>query len=257
MTKLALRLGAAALMGAAIVGCSQKTATAPLAGSQGSPAPQAKNPEPSLTPPAPIGPIQKTTSLTAADVPKSLQTDAYHYYGLASVKPLSYLITTTANPQQQTGTQKFNLTEVANGQAVYRCEFTGYLAQQGVMECTLRSDGVYQKLLSDPKAKPQLQLPSKLGPGVKWSSTEQGDVAGHSIKVTSSNTVVGVESVHTKAGTFQALLVVAQGTYTMDGKSSPLSTKTWLVKDMGPVKVEMTSRTPQGDKTVKTTIEAQ
>ena len=72
------------------------------------------------------------------------------------------------------------------------------------------------------------------------------------VNVISNCKVVGIESIKVGAKTYSALKVTETGT-TTGASTLKLVTSTWLVKGVGPVKIEI-KRTPKGGPPVNLTM---
>jgi len=155
--------------------------------------------------------------------------------------------------------QTTKLLEVANGMATYSSEVTegGSLAM--TILWTVKPDGVYARQKgAGADDKPQLQIPAVITPGKTWTAKENYMIGGVAATTVTTNRIVGFEKVKTARGPFNALVVESKGTFNQAGKKpGQIDTKTWLVRDIGTVRVEMTLRTPKSKQPVKLVSEIQ
>ena len=190
--------------------------------------------------------------LPVDQVPQSLRTDAYEYFGLANTKAQDFEILSEGDPAR-TGTQQLKLTEVKGDRAVFRVTRTGGLAPSGENDYSLRPDGVWSENSTlDPSMKPSVEIPNDLKPGKTWKTVIEVNTTSDKIKQDMTFKVVGVEKIKTPLATREALYIKGDGTAEMGGKKSAMTLKSWYTKGIGMVKMEVASKGQDGK--VKTII---
>jgi hypothetical protein len=218
---------------------------------------------------APVAPTTTTPpatpekpALDRGKLPKELESDAYHYFGLNLEKSLNVQITNSKTGVISTGSESVKLTDVKNGVATFDQTSTGGLADQvGTETVELRKDGVY--LVHSDKidvGKPQLALPVGLTAGKSWKVDSSMQAGDRHLRQQVTYTVVGEQSVTSGGKSITALFVSGKGTVTgLDGKKTQAMTDNqWYAKDMGLVKeIETVSQTGKGQKPVTFTMELQ
>lgn len=175
------------------------------------------------------------------EVPAELRNDAYDYYGLGNKAPIDLQMVSTYGGLQM-GTRVTRLVKVANGQATFEIEHTGGLERLGVSTYVLTMAGLYAEKISIGTFTPgnRIEVPARLTPGAKWGGPITLKLnTGQTIKTNLIYQVVGPEKIKTKAGTFDSMLVKATSVGTTNGKKANEAIKIWLVKGVGPVKIEM------------------
>ncbi len=190
------------------------------------------------------------------EVPASAKTDGYEYFGLAYNKPLDFELKNTSGTTK-TGSQTTSYEGVKDGNASFVINRTGGLVDYGETDHVISTpEGVFTISTSSGKmAAKHLELPAKLGPGVTWKSNiDLTTVDGQRTQSEDRSKVVGTEQVKTQGGTFDALLVTAEGDATIGGQKGKTQSKTWYVKGRGAVKYELTI-TPAGKAPVTVTLE--
>ncbi len=233
----ALLLGAA-LIGPAVTGCAKKD--------EGKAPPVAEAP-PSGNEPKPVsGSEQSPKGLPISSVPADLKHEAFDYYGLENLAPMEFEVVSTALTTVESGTATTTLSAVEGGVAKFITARTGTLSQMGDEEVEVRKDGVYNtKIGGHPIEPAQLVLPVDLAVGKTWTTsgkvTAQTPQGLKTFDQKFSYRVVGPEKVKTKAGEFDSLKVLANGTITLDGKKNQSEVVAWYVKRMGTVKMEIKS----------------
>ncbi len=176
-------------------------------------------------------------------VPDSLKNDAYHWYGLASDKPMNIKMTSSLG-QVVTGTQTFKLVSVADGKAIYEIDRGGDLGNQlGNETLSLEPDGVYTIKSTQIEGDiHNLELPANLKPGTtfknKGKDMKMKNQSGATEDVGQDENfkVVGPSKVTTEAGTEDALLITSTGSMSMGGTTYRIDASIWYVKDKGIVK---------------------
>lgn len=181
-------------------------------------------------------------------VPQQAKSDAYDYSGLGNAKPMDLEVDT---PDQgiKTGSQSVTYDGLANGAGVFTVSRTGGLAE--VLGATehLLSDrtGVYTTSTSIGKlAAKHLELPVGLKPGKTWKTTAKLTAERGVLNERDTSRVVGIQTVKTPVGSYQALLIETTSDAEMDSQKIKTRLKAWYVKGKGPVKFEVT--TQQGNK---------
>lgn len=188
-------------------------------------------------------------------IPAELRHEAFEYYGLANTKPVD--LEANIQGQVQTGARTTKFLGIKDGAATFEVAHTGDLSKLGTYTYSVTKDGIYAIALNSGKIEPNpnLEAPASLPPGKTWG----GDItvtldAGQVVKSTQQTKVVGLEKVKTKAGEFEALLLVNTAKSTVQGIKSDDKLRAWFVKGIGPVKMEITRKTAAG--TTKQVIEA-
>jgi hypothetical protein len=203
------------------------------------------------TPPAPTAEAPVTPKLE--ELPANLRHSGFEFYGLGVTQPVDMEVR-LSNGTVLTGSQITTLKSISDGKAVFSIDRTGALASLGSMELSLEPEGIYVKSSTIAKVGDRdLEFPSSVEPGKKWSSTAEIDMDNRSLKVTSNQEVVGTREVTTKKGKFEnALLVTSKGTGVINGKNATMEMRSWHVKGMGAIKMEM--KTTFADGKSETTV---
>jgi hypothetical protein len=206
--------------------------------------------DPSLAPQADGGVPVSTVSAVLEDIPAELRHDAFEYYGLGYTEPIDKEMEMQGNVY--TGTERSELKEIRDGIPIFVIRRTGGLGAIGEMEVSLEEDGLY--VLSSTTGKLEgknLEMPADLSPGKTWNQTSAFTTNdGSRVEHTGEFRVVGTETVQTKAGAREALLITSSGTWTQDGNRSKMETKSWYVRGRGAAKVEIVSTPDEGEKRV-------
>jgi hypothetical protein len=193
-----------------------------------------------------------------ATVPAALMHDAYRYMGLGVSDPVKMTVTRSDTGTVSSSEQTTTLKSVRKGVALYVQDVTVGQIPTMEVEYTVKKDGVYARQLGGgANEQPKLQLPAVVTPGKTWKVTEKYVAGSTKMTMVTVTRIVGFEQVKTARGELQALVLDATGTETQSGKTAPVEMKTWLVKDIGAVRTEMTMRTPDSSKTVKMVSEIQ
>jgi hypothetical protein len=196
-----------------------------------------------------------------ATIPASVKHVAFDYYGLGNGKAMDLVLRTPGQPAR-TGGVVAQLEKVEGGKAFFKIVRTGALAQDlGDDSVMVDSTGVYMVGTSIGTITPTkfLALPADLAPGKTWPlKTKVVRQDGQEIQEDSVYKVEGVRDLQTKGGTQKALLVTSNGTaiVSKDGKkdTAKYQTKSWYVKGLGPVKIEISLTSP-GQPTQTLTVE--
>ena len=206
-------------------------------------------------------PADSTTPATnkevsLAQLPQDLKTDAFEYYGLGSAKDVPLEMTDSVNKEAKTGARKVTFTGEKDGKATFTVEHTGNLSALGTLNMSLEKDGLFTESTSLGKSSPHsLEVPTKLAPGVTWSSAEDIESdSGGKFSYKGAYRVVKEETVKTKGGDFKALYIESTGPVVQNGESKKMFTKMWLAKGVGLVKQELTLTDAKG---AKVTIQTQ
>lgn len=201
-------------------------------------------------------PAPQTTTKTLSDLPESLKTDAYHYYGLANTVPLKmHVLRPGSSPLE--GDQTIAFKSLESDHATFLTSRGGALADLGSEEVSLEPDGVYvtSSSVGDIGGK-SLELPSVLKPGTEWSrKSEITKSNGQKVSYDAKFKVVRIEKVKTPAGEFDGLLISSDGPAEIDGQKFRMTVKSWYVKDVGPVKISTQLKAAKGPEQTMT-IEA-
>lgn len=245
MQRMLILLGLAAF---AIVGCGPKNSgdldgTLPKKGEVASD--QKKEPVD-----ADAQPKEAESHLTQADldkIPESLKHAGFRYYGFTYMKPMKYRVKTPNSEME--GSQVVKLKEVKDGNAIFELVGTDGLEQLGSQELLVKPDGVYASGMSMGKLEgTPLQVPSDLAIGKTWKSHQKiAMTGGTTYTLDQTSKVVRNEKVKVPAGEFDALYVLASGPYQLGSDKGTSKIETWLVQDVGIVKVRL-SQTPAGQK---------
>lgn len=188
------------------------------------------------------------TPKTAADIPESLKTDAYHYYGLSNSNPVKMQLTVPGAKGPQPGEQTIAFKELKDDAAVFLTTRSGSLEGLGTEEVSLEKDGIYilSSTVGDIGGK-SLEMPSDLKPGTTWSKPSEVKRNDGSVsKYDATFKVIGTEKVKTKAGDYDALLITSDGPAEVNGQKLRMKSKNWYAKDVGVVKVEIETAPTKG-----------
>lgn len=166
------------------------------------------------------------------------KTDAYEYYGLGNDKPVRLEISSAEGAPPMIGTRSFSKGEVKDGKATYIEHQTGALESQGDITFSLEKDGLYVMSSSKTELKAHtLEMPAKLDVGSGWKDHTEMSPDGKKIVLDNDIKIERKERVTTPGGTFDdALYITSTGQGTIEGKPVTLTTKSWYVRGMGPVK---------------------
>lgn len=192
-----------------------------------------------------------TQKVDPASVPASVKHAAFDYYGLSNGKLMDLVLRTQGQPAR-TGGVVAQLEKVEGDKAFYKVVRSGALAQDlGDDSVMVDPTGVYMVGTSIGTISPDkfLALPATLTPGKTWplkSKVVRQD--GQEIQEDSIYKVEGIRDLTTKNGVQKALLVTSNGTaiVSQNGKkeTAKYQTKSWYVKGVGPVKIEISLTSP-------------
>ncbi len=171
-------------------------------------------------------------------LPAELKSDAFDYYGLGNDKPVRLEITSAEGAPPIIGTRAFSMGEVKDGKATFVEHQTGALESQGDITFSLEKDGLYVMSSSKTELKAHtLEMPAKLDVGGSWKDHTEMSPDGKKIVLDNDIKIERKERVTTPGGTFDdALFISSTGQGTIEGKPVTLTTKSWYVRGMGPVK---------------------
>jgi len=195
------------------------------------------------TPATGDGPVGSPPAKQASPpaVPLDLQTEAYHWYGLANEKPISFDVSVKDSVSYH-GTQTVHLKSTENGKAVYEIERTGGLGDQlGTDTVSLEKKGIFvtQSTMYTSDA-PNLDMPANVAVGAKWPNKGKLTMkTGQHFEQDMNFEVIGERQVTTKVGAQTALLIVATGNLKIDQAKYRMESSQWYVKDKGLVKSEI------------------
>jgi hypothetical protein len=195
-------------------------------------------------PVAPSGDTAQTAPETkgpsVSEVPTSLKTDAFDYYGLGSDKPVDFEMVGSGGTK--TGARIVTLKSVNGDKAVFEVQFTGGLDQLGTTEYSLEPGGLFatKSSIGTLKDTHQLEVPAKLDVGVTWKSKVEATLTDNTqLKSDQIYKVVKREQVTTKAGKFDALRIDVTGNSQVGSQKTKDDLKIWLVKGVGPIKMDI------------------
>lgn len=178
--------------------------------------------------------------------------EAYGWMGFERTEPFTHEMSDVAGAPATEGTQTLKLISSDDKAAKYQITREGSMAKLGDEELEVRADGVYQTSMPQHTlAEPVMVMPSDLGVGKAWTSKfNSTGPAGQKVEFTINNKAERIEKVKTKAGEFDALLIISTGSMnvTTDGKTekTTLSTKSWYSKGLGNVKMTLEVKRADG-----------
>lgn len=216
-------LGLSLVLTGGLVGCQPKADTAATPGSAVTATKPAETPTPAAF---------------LEQMPSELKHDGFAYSGLSNSKPARFRMTSSDGKEAREGEQTSNFIEMRDGTAVFQVVRSGDLADLGTDELAVAADGVYALKTSlgelDTRS---LEMPSD--PNAKKSWSNQSKLTrpdGQVVTITGNYRVVGTEKVTTPAGTWDALVLTAEGPIKIGDTSLTMRAKSWYVKDLGVVK---------------------
>ncbi|MBC8065968.1 MAG: hypothetical protein H7Y17_14135 [Chlorobia bacterium] len=185
------------------------------------------------------------------DIPASVKHNAYEYYGLGNLKPMG-LEMRSPNLPSKTGGVTAELEKIEGGRVYFQIVRTGAIAEDlGDDTVIVDADGVHMAGTTIGTITPTqfLALPADLTPGKTWKvDNKVVKKDGQAIEEKSTYKVEGIRDLKTKSGVQKALLVTSVGraTVSMAGtkQESKYETKSWFVKGIGNVKIEIALTTP-------------
>lgn len=180
------------------------------------------------------------------EVPLELRNEAYRLYGLARTEPLRYELERTGMAAVQ-GEESIRVIEVKDGVARLEVQRTGGLADLGTDTYTLDRTGLKVVGTSMGEViRPSLVMPADAKVGSSWTSSLEIDAAGTRVQMELEYRIPRSEKVTTKAGEYEALLVVATGRAKAGETENRVNARAWFVRDKGLVKQTIESRAPDG-----------
>lgn len=192
-----------------------------------------------------------------APVPDDLKKDAFEYYGLGHAKPIRMSLVFSNSQQKLEGDQVIRQVNGKDGAPRFRVERTGGLASLPGATLVLKPDGLYVEALDQGEVpKPVLELPNGLTPGKRWTTSNEFTLQGRKMRDNSTYVVRRVEKIRVPAGEFEALLIEGQGELFEDGQKSTAKMRSWYVKGLGSVKMEIERKVSGQKDPVKVTVEA-
>lgn len=170
-------------------------------------------------------------------VPADLKNDAFEYYGLGNGRTMTVEILRDGAPSQ-TGTRTVKPGEIKDGKATFVIRQEGGMESEGDITLSLESDGLYAMSSSVNHIKPHsLEMPPKLEVGGGWKDHTEMTQSSQKIVLDNDLKIVGKERVSTPGGTFdEALHVKSTGTGKFGSRPATLTTESWYVRGVGPVK---------------------
>jgi hypothetical protein len=208
---------------------------------------------PTGNPPATTTNPPKSADLTAPTptLPAELNYEAVQFYGLGNSKTMGLTLTAPGAPGK-TGEVTSHLEKVENGKAFYKVIRTGAIAEDlGDDSVMVDETGIYMVGTSIGDITPEkfLALPRDISPGKSWNlKTKVVRKDGQEIQENSTYKVVGMKDLKTKSGNQSALLVTSDGTALVSAGSqkqnAKYQTKSWYVKGVGPVRIEISLTAP-------------
>ena len=190
----------------------------------------------------------KDPGIDLAKLPAGLKSDAFEYYGLGRVDPIT--MTMDGDGKTRNATQTVKLTKVDKDSAEFTVTNEGGFENIGDVVLKLDKEGIKVVTMRGNKAELDMfELPNGLAKGKSWPT--KMDLNGSSFIGT--NKVAGTESVTTPVGTYKdALVILSTASGKQAGQKITSTIKLWLVKGRGQVKAEVTNVT--GKKTDKITV---
>lgn len=214
--------------------------------------------QPAAPAPTPEGgttePGKETTSTTdsktelepSVELPAELKTAAVEYFGMTGSRESTFEIS-SVDEMDGEGTERVRILDVKNGEARVDVIRTGVLSRLGSETVVIRKDGIYTDAMGRGElSQAVLQLPADVAPGKKWGSSFDLKIPdGSVVKATMNAEALAIEKIKLSDGKeYEALVVVNR--YTMkstpaEGAGSTMTgeAKSWLVKGLGMVKLDM------------------
>lgn len=229
-----------------VAGCSPKAET---------PAPASEKPTASKdTPPTGTEPSKEPAPEAPKPAPElsaELKHAGYEYYGLSNSKPQKMELKDSGSSGVRTGTHSIEFVKMDGENAIYKLKRTDDLEFLGDMELRLTKEGIYATKIQGNDVKPaNLELPADVTPGKSWKTGWKTEVGGQAVEKNGTTKIVGVQAVKVKDKTYQAMVMTDVGTAKIDGKNTKVETKVWMVKGVGPVKMEVKSSSDAGSRTL-------
>lgn len=172
--------------------------------------------------------------LSLSELPASLKTDAFEYYGLGKEGETKFSVVNGENKTE--ASTKYMLVKVDGDKAEFKSVNSGALAELGEVTYELSPQGIKVTKSSSVTPDPNsYELVTGLSTGKSWPFSLKA--SGNELSGT--NTVKGTESVKTSVGEYKDALVIE--TVATGKGSEPISVKMkqWFVKGRGVVKSEI------------------
>jgi hypothetical protein len=203
---------------------------------------------------APVDNVAADTAGTVVEhptieaIPAELKHEGFEYSGLGRTEPLAMEYVDSNNPDTTyTGAQRIVLKEIRDGRPIFSIEHSGNLSVLGVREVGLEQDGIYTVSSSFSKVgERDMELPAQLEPGTTWETRTVVDQGEAQMDITTKRTVKGTESIKTKVGTRDALVVNGTATGSIRGEKANLESTEYYVRGVGVVKSTLVLRYNDG-----------
>lgn len=195
-------------------------------------------------------------SLPLSKLPASAPSESLEYLGLKREEPLRMEVEAEGQPTM-TGTVSSRLASVEGDKAVFEVERTGSLLGAGTETLEARPDGVFTVAVGgNPVSPAHMALPGTLEIGRSWRTNSSFEMpTGQKVADESTYRIAAREKVQTKLGEFDAVRVDGTGTTTIDGQRLEVQMRAWYAKGKGAVRIEVTSKRPDGQ-AIKVTMQA-
>lgn len=203
----------------------------------------------------------ETPAPDASQVPATVKTDAFAYFGLGNNKAMNVEMRVKGRATM-TGAIVSKLVKIDGETATYSIERTGGIAADlGTDTILVDKSGVYIVGTTVGTMTPDksLQLPADLKPGATWEThSKVSKTDGTELTENGKYIVKGIEPLTTKVGKYEALVVTSTGTGTVkvQGQTNPATynATSYYVKDRGLVK-QIINLTLKGQPANSVTIE--
>ena len=197
-----------------------------------------------------------TASVVGCGQGDPLKSDAYAYYGLGNAAPMRLQIAYGEGGGLPTPATRTVIPGKREGdKQTFTLKNEGGTENEGDITLSLEPGGVYAMASTKNKIVPHsVELPAKLDVGTTWKDHTQ--MTDQKIDLQNDLKVVNKERVATAGGTFDdALHVKSTGGGTYRGAPATLTTESWYVRDLGPVKQIVVVTPGKGAKPQTVTIE--
>ena len=180
--------------------------------------------------------------------------DGFRYSGVGYTKPLTYSYQ-QGDSEATEGTQTMQLTgQTEKGLEAKRTR-GGALSQLGEDTMLVNEKGVMVTSQSLGKLdKPSLEFPADVKPGKTWKEDSTFEQNGQLIKQSATYTVLPFQKLTVPAGTFETLPVKLTGVMSLGSDQYNLTAEGWYVKDLGMVKLVMSTQKKKEAKQVVTIV---
>ena len=190
----------------------------------------------SYTSPTAVSPATVAAGPKISDIPASLKTEAFDYYGLANSSSIPLQMTGGKQPEKL-GSRERKLIRVASDSATFEEDWTAGLMELGPSTVEALPDGIYTtSAFGHLLPKPALELPANVKPGTKWHVDNKVVDQGKPFEEIGDISVIGVQKVTIGTKSYDALLVKETGQLKTDGNSIDVASQKWYVKGLGEVK---------------------